>query len=156
MQRKSKMSLISQNKFALPLLLAYFACGYCHSGAVPQVSSRIELHSMCDLVALGRDSDIRDVRISATYVSDPMHGAKLVDATCNSVILSPIIAPRSAEGRASWDRFNRAVVANSANHSLRVFDINVSGIFIRRVTTRDSGVLVIDRIWSFKKHDEHL
>ena len=106
--------------------------------------------SICRLVDIGEKSSVNRVRIKAIFISDGRENTILKDPGCRSINISPYENSRSQADRFSWKAFDRALKDRS-DPRVKIYAVDISGTFVWRSTKQDSGLMFIERIWTFRR-----
>ncbi|BDU20130.1 hypothetical protein [Dyella sp. GSA-30] len=92
------------------------------------------------------------VHLKAIVYRGPRHGAVLTDPQCPGkaigLRLSDSVSPET-----SVAKFNTALTGDVMDLSLRVFDVEASGILKASGPSRPEAFLLIDHVERFKKHE---
>jgi hypothetical protein len=105
--------------------------------------------SVCRLANASKDMDGYRVRLTAIYVSDLQHTSVLKDRRCAKRSLAPFAADGSADP--SVEEFDSALWGELSDREVRVFVVDVTGVYRWRDGDRPHGVLLIERVWSFRR-----
>jgi hypothetical protein len=105
---------------------------------------------VCSLSKAGKQMHGQRVRLKAVLVSDLMHSTLLKDRNCPAQNVAPFDAEHGAD--ASVAAFQDVLRGNLDDFELRVFAIDVSGVFRWNEAGRPQGELVMEKVWNFERH----
>lgn len=106
--------------------------------------------TICGLAGSVARTAGQSVRLRAIYVADLKHGALLKDRQCKSVSVTVI----DADGQpvdSSVKKFDEAVWGEVDDLRLRIFRVDVSGVFVAQRSDASLGTFTIQRVWDYKR-----
>ena len=104
--------------------------------------------SVCELANSGQRLSGARVSLTAISITDLRHGSMLKDDKCPSAFVDVIISD-DHQHDPDIEAFSNAILRDSTKNGLRVFNVRLSGVFVRK---GQSGVLTINHIFSFSKN----
>lgn len=139
-------------------LVVYMSAGLLMIGCRTLRTSGDTTISVCELARRGPEMAGRRVRVKAVYESDRRESSLLVDGTCPSVALSPLMSRKKGRDP-SIDGMEEAmyqVPSDYRTDPLRVgmgvtLAVDVSGTFAWKSDEHPPGQLTIDRVWHWER-----
>lgn len=116
-----------------------------HSGAA--------ISSICELTQRGKEASGAQVRVRAIFTSDLLERSVITDPKCPSVVVIPFDAEESKLDVESIRRFDVAVAGKLSDRAIRVFSVDVSGIYVWRGGEKPAGSIYIEKVWCFKRRN---
>lgn len=106
--------------------------------------------TVCQLADAGKRMHGQKVRLKAVLISDLMHSSVLKDRDCPTRNVTPF--SDKPDGDTSIEAFDDAIRGSLDDYELRVFAVDVSGIFRWSEEGQPHGELVLEKVWSYKRH----
>lgn len=107
--------------------------------------------SLCKLVNAGERMNGRHVRLKVIYITDLFESSSLKDRRCPTSYVVPYDSPQSRRDP-SLDALDKALYEHQLDFRERTqFSIDVSGKFVWQTGDKPHGVLIFEKVWSFKR-----
>jgi len=136
----------------LSLLIAMLVCLSLTSAAYANRKETAERQvSLCEVAEYNSNNNGKLVHLRAIYVRDLYHGAFLKDNSCPMAYVNVSIYKQDASADENLGRFEEATWGDVFNLRLRVFVVDISGIYW---WSEEDGNIIVKKVWYYEKVDE--
>lgn len=136
------------NKTVTGVLLCALALAACSTPLQANSKTPPLETSVCELAHAGQRLNGTRVSLTAISVTDLRHGSMLKDDKCPFAFVDVVISDKHQHDP-DIEAFSNAILRDSTKNGLRVFNVKLSGVVVKKDA---SVVLMIDHIFRFSKN----
>lgn len=122
------------------------------SSVAASVAEKAQDTTVCELYGQRTSPPPGRVHLKAVVYQAPRHGAALADPQCPGKLIG-LRLPDSPIPGTSVARFSGALRDGAMNLSLRVFDVEVSGVLEAASSSMPKALFMIDEVEQFKERE---